>query len=379
MEYKAWRINYNWDTFNEFYDKCNYIHDKYDIDISSNNKTICFEYVVKNFNNIYLYNSIYMLELINKYKTFDKGLKSRETGFYIDKDVYDTFISITEKLMIKKNLCVTAVIHIFINNTDLFIKNTLEQKSTFNPLIANFPQEILNYKLNNTIEKDIKEQLKNIFPVKRESKIFKTKEDINYVFVNIYKMLYIFKCTSGEIYDCFQNVDKRTVLSWLKKVNWKLSREEVQSRAAKKRNYKQIRNKGRQTMLKKNVCGVSTPEEYTRQKLNTYLPQVFDKAQIIVGLNNISILQDGKEIDIPIIIFYNDKMYKLAVEYNGGYWHRDIKRDLEKQNLIKKDNYKLFYIQPIRNNLTGDQLKMYINNKITDISMEIKNIIKYTS
>lgn len=117
----------------------------------------------------------------------------------------------------------------------------------------------------------------------------------------------------------------------------------------------------------------SLQEDYARKKLNYALPQAFVDCEVIVGLNNISILNKGYEIDIPIIIIKNGRLYKFAIEYNGSYWHRDKERDLEKSIEIKDKGYSLFYFAADGN--TPNQRIDQIDSQIDSFIKEIDGIV----
>lgn len=160
----------------------------------------------------------------------------------------------------------------------------------------------------------------------------------------------------------------RTLQNVFKKCDITRSLTEAQQIAKEKRNYKEIMNKGIQTRLDNN-CDIegSEPEKYTRELLNAKLPLEFPNVEIIVGLNNKSILENGKEIDIPIIIIDNNgNILKLAIEYNGDFWHKDNEiKDGLKRDMIKNRNYHVFYFCP-KTNATSKQIKEYISNEIEE-------------
>ena len=197
----------------------------------------------------------------------------------------------------------------------------------------------------------------------------------------ISKELYIFHkngYTPQEISDIYGK-NYRTFQLLLKEVGLNRNRWQAQAIASTKRNYKEIQLKGRQTMVKNqtNIKG-SSQEQYIRELLNCTLPMEFPNLEIIVGLNNKSILENGKEIDIPIIIINKNNIIKLAIEYDGSFWHQDIEEDKYKDNIINEKGYELFRISPkgqatlkqIRETIDFeiDKLIGYLREKINNVT-----------
>lgn len=187
---------------------------------------------------------------------------------------------------------------------------------------------------------------------------------------NIFIFRYKLKLLTSEI-GIYYNVTTRAVEEWLNKLDWKYTREEAQQISAKRiKDYRIIRTKGRQTMLNKIEIGSSNIEEYIRQKFNIELVKYIDS--YIVGLNNLSILYDGKEIDIPIIVFKDDKIFKFSVEINGDYWHKDKKEyDNDKRILLNNQNFITYEIL-----IESNYKKEKIDKEINDICIDITNIIQ---
>lgn len=294
----------------------------------------------------------------------------------LKEECYILFKSKCKDNNIKMNKVINYIFEKYIIYKDLKlnIKKVINYKpSTANKekIIINFPEELAKYKLSIYDEEKIFNTLKNF---KIKLKFFDNKITTEYVISNIYKMIFIFKYTTGEISKCF-NRDLRTVQRWLINLGWALDKFEAQQRIVDRglRDYKEIRNKGKMTILENSKVG-SSPEEFARQIINLRLPIVLPNSEIIVGLNNTSILEDGKEIDIPIIIIHNSNIYKYAVEYNGDYWHKDTIRDDKKAELISNKGYKLFYISP-KHNATQKQVQEFINEEVEKIGEYIKNEI----
>ena len=123
-----------------------------------------------------------------------------------------------------------------------------------------------------------------------------------------------------------------------------------------------------------NILG-SQPENYIRNLLNCTLPLHFPNVEIIVGLNNKSILDNGKEIDIPILIVNGDTILKIGVEYDGYFWHKDIERDFNKMIDITEKGYKVFSIVEDSNNMSENKLNMKFDELINEIVKYIKESI----
>lgn len=119
-----------------------------------------------------------------------------------------------------------------------------------------------------------------------------------------------------------------TVRGLIRKIGLSLGLKGAQQRAVKsgKRNYKQVNETGRKTMidnmLKTGLIG-SKAENVCRTMLDNIFGELFSTSyEIIVGINTRNIIAP-KEIDIPIVIF-NKKtgnVYKIAVEVDGICWH----------------------------------------------------------
>lgn len=160
------------------------------------------------------------------------------------------------------------------------------------------------------------------------------------------------------------NVTVRAIQIHLKKIGLVRDKYEAQAIAKTKRNYKDIILKGKNTMLK-NGIGTSNKEEYLRKRLNIELQLNFPKDDVIVGLNNTTVL-DGKEIDIPIVVIRGNKVIKIAVEYDGYYWHKNKN---SKVDPLKEKGYKLFIVCS-KENATDKQIN-------EDIETTIKEVITY--
>lgn len=220
----------------------------------------------------------------------------------------------------------------------------------------------LNVLKATTFTPEQQEVLKEIYKVWGKSKYKPIIEDLYKFWLNNYTPAEI-----GAVY----GKNNRTFQVFFKKAGLSRDRFEAQAIAKEKRNYKEIMLKGRKTMLKNktNILG-SQQEQYLRNLLNCRLPLEFPNLEIIVGLNNKSILDDGKEIDVPVIIIANDKIIKLAIEYDGAFWHKDSNRDEEKKEYINEKGYVVFNIK-CKEQATEKQIKEYIDEFCEEV------IIKY--
>lgn len=185
--------------------------------------------------------------------------------------------------------------------------------------------------------------------------------------IPIYKMRFRLNLTCTEMANLY-NVNIRTLERWLTKYGWKFTRVEAQQLAASKsRDYAAIKITRKKTalnrMMETEIFG-SKIEDYARYKLNLDLTEKLKECQVIVGVNNISIIP--MEIDIPIIIFSNNNLYKYAVEVNGDYNHKRkalSKREIKKSELLKESSFKLIRIYT----------KSYANKEGKIIYKELEN------
>lgn len=237
-----------------------------------------------------------------------------------------------------------------------------------------FPTEVLEFELDNKIKKEIKEKLNVVSGISNPSPKQYSLEEI---FCYIYIMLFTFNYTTGEVANCFRTRGIRTIQQWMIKMGWSLDKFQAQQRIVNrgKRDYKEIRNKSKETKLKEGIdIHESRPEEYTRKRLNYSFPQIFKDCEVIVGLNNISILDKGREVDIPVIIIKDDTLHKFAIEYNGSYWHQDKEREINKSMEIIKKGYVFFSIA-IDDRKSYKQIIKQIDEEIEIIVAEMDIII----
>jgi predicted DNA-binding protein YlxM (UPF0122 family) len=132
-------------------------------------------------------------------------------------------------------------------------------------------------------------------------------------------------------------------------------------------NYKEISKKARISRIKHGAG--SNSQDMFRELIKHHLVTKLDDfkgIEIITGYNEYGVL-DTLEIDIPIIIFYNNKILKLAIEYDGDYWHNN-EDDLIKEELLNKRNWQLIRIVETKK----DAGKLYI---LEDKAKELANLI----
>jgi hypothetical protein len=228
---------------------------------------------------------------------------------------------------------------------------------------------IFNNKINVIAEDE--EIIKNYIFTEEESKnLLKMKELLGnskwkHKIDEVYK-LWLNNYSTSDIAKRY-NVNMRTIQLMLKKIGLSRDKYEAQAIAKNKRNYRDIILKGKNTMLK-NGIGTSNKEEYTRQRLNQELQINFPDDDIIVGLNNRTVL-NGKEIDIPIVVIRGNKVIKIAVEYDGYYWHKN--KD-NKTNPLKEKGYKLFIVCS-KENATDKQINEDTETTIKEVITYIEN------
>lgn len=150
---------------------------------------------------------------------------------------------------------------------------------------------------------------------------------------------------------------------------------QARKEAVKKGNidYKTINRKGRLTRAKN--ISKSNKQDMIRELLKYHLQFVLDQfkdIEIITGYNEYCVL-NTLEIDIPIIIFNQNKVFKLAIEYDGDIWHKDRDTDIKKENLLKEKNWKLIRIT--EEHTEGNNYKL-LESKIKEIVNQIIEIIR---
>lgn len=193
------------------------------------------------------------------------------------------------------------------------------------------------------------------------------------LFCTIYKLRYKLKLSNTEMAKYFE-INPRSMRNRLKLMEWQYDRYEAQQKAAKEvRDYSKIVMSKKKRMLQ--ILKGSNKEDYVRHKLNLELSDILFDCDVIVGVNNISILKP-KESDIPIIIIENDNIHKYVIELNGDYWHKDKEEiDKEKKILLKNKGYKYFDIWHFGNTRKQKEFGE-IDFQIEDIMHKIKKDIE---
>ncbi len=229
------------------------------------------------------------------------------------------------------------------------------------------------------LEQDI-EEIKRVVNSKKSSKFTKTNLSKLEAYTYLYKLRFICNAPMMIIGDFF-NLTPSGMWRKMKAVGWCYPMEEAHKLSSQVRDYSNIRIKSKKTLLENNTLLVgSSPENYVRHKLNIDIPLKLPDAEVIVGVNNQSILKDGYEVDIPIIILYKNNIYKYAVEVDGDYWHSSeirIQKDMEKQKELSLSDYKMFRVIQTTyssvKNIYGS-----IDEQIENISNSITNQVLYS-
>lgn len=164
--------------------------------------------------------------------------------------------------------------------------------------------------------------------------------DVQAVFRDMY-IFYLNDMSLAEIANIYGR-STRAIQNIFKKINLNRDKFEAQRIAVKKRDYAKIRKTYKKTMKERfveNQLFGSKIEQYIRlefsQKLNDLLPY-----ESIVGINTVT---NTGELDIPIIIFKNDKVYRFGVEVDGTYFHENkVMKDTKKVKNFKTDGYKVY-------------------------------------
>jgi hypothetical protein len=200
-------------------------------------------------------------------------------------------------------------------------------------------------------------------------------------FTTLYKMRYYLELPVKDMADYF-NVGNRAIEHRLDKAGWAYNQQEAQQIAASKvRDYTKIKHTFKKTMIRQfaetHVKG-SKQEEYIRQKLGILLTEALPGAEVVVGINNLSVLH-GYEVDIPVIIIKDGRIHRYAVEASGTYWHnqveRNIKSDIKKKKLAEEYGYELYTIWII--NTKSDERIQYgtVDEQIDSFIQKVQNDI----
>lgn len=117
--------------------------------------------------------------------------------------------------------------------------------------------------------------------------------------------------------------------------------------------YKEIMRKVRKTIRKS--FGASNSQEFARKIFKEAIEKQLIRddisdIEVIVGYNEWSILRN-KEVDLPIVIFdlKSNNVYKIAIEYNGEYFHENLQRDKEKEQDLAIQKWETYAIYEFSN------------------------------
>jgi hypothetical protein len=139
-------------------------------------------------------------------------------------------------------------------------------------------------------------------------------------------------------------------------------------------NYDKILSKTRKTM---NKSKSSNKQDLLITLLKHHLELSFtelDNTEIILGYNEYCIL-GSMEVDIPIIIFKGDKVYKIALEYDGDIWHENrVNNDIDKEIMLHNKGW--FYINIEETHQEGSNLEL-VEDKAKYIVNQILSYINY--
>ena len=239
-----------------------------------------------------------------------------------------------------------------------YLKNYSDEirKIFNNAVLTSYQDDELKKCLNN-----IKPYLKDVF------------EDMYKLFIND------FSCNEiGKIYA----KNERTIQYVFKKLGLQRNAYEAQRIAVKKRDYVSIRKTCKKTMLDRlpeTQLSGSFIENVVRHDIGLLLQNTLsDEYEIIVGINTMT---SAGELDIPIIILHNKKIYKFGIEVNGIFFHEGkniVYKDSNKQTNLEKLGYRTFKIETKayyrKNSVHNVKYYSELKDKISDICNKISEI-----
>jgi predicted transcriptional regulator len=139
-------------------------------------------------------------------------------------------------------------------------------------------------------------------------------------------------------------------------------------------NYDKILSKSRKTM---NKSKSSSKQDLLITLLKHHLELAFtelDNTEIILGYNEYCIL-GSMEVDIPIVIFKGNKVYKVALEYDGDIWHdHRLEQNTDKEMMLHNKGW--FFINIEETNEESSSLEI-VEDKAKYIVNEIIKYINY--
>ncbi len=177
-------------------------------------------------------------------------------------------------------------------------------------------------------------------------------EDLEELVKKMYFLVYDAELNTSEIALIFSK-NRFTIGKLLRSFGMNITRKEARRRIEKngRGNHTKTAVEGKKVMIARAIRNGVTgnnSENICRALIETHLYSYLniEQFEFIVGLSSNAIISP-KEVDIPIIIFNKSKQkyYRYAVELDGTVWHeKDSSGDEEKDELIKKSNWKLIRI-----------------------------------
>lgn len=196
----------------------------------------------------------------------------------------------------------------------------------------------------------------------------------------IYYMRFIKKYTTTEMAEIL-NTSCRSPQRYLKELGWQRNMKEAQQNLVDRgrRNYKEIRRKGRLTTLNtiasNNLLGGSEKQQAAKIILKTKLEGLISNKIILVADNDYTILED-REIDIVILIINMqswDIEFKAGIEYQGYAWHGKDQLSLRENIKAKRIREKsMNYYEIYENkNYSISNIEKQIDNILEDINQKV--------
>jgi hypothetical protein len=187
------------------------------------------------------------------------------------------------------------------------------------------------------------------------------------------------KMTLGEIYH-ITGISTDSLSIRLKAYGINKSRKQVSQQNIEKGliNYDDINRKARQSRAKS--ISKSNKQDLFRQLFkhhveNKLTNNTYSHLEIITGYSEWSIL-NNLEIDIPIIVFNQSQVLKIALEYNGDYWHNRNRHDQTKKDLLAANGWIYYEIEETNKESSNlgyleEQTKNIVDNLFTLIHNQL--------
>lgn len=208
--------------------------------------------------------------------------------------------------------------------------------------------------------------------IKRIEDAFRKQE--GYELLEFIKNKYINDGMSAQDIAKIVGVTKKMMYDYIKKHGFSKSQHQARQDAIRtgKIDYVEINKKGRKTRLKS--ISRSNKQDAFREMLKFHLETLSKKypsIEVVTGYNEYAILHN-LEVDIPIIIFNNDHVYKIAIEYDGEIFHSE-ESDKEKDDLLKEKGWLLIRIKELKADSTNFKL---IEDNAKKVINKIEQLIK---